>query len=657
MIDRRKTTCNRDCPDACGIVATVEDGRITQLRGDPDHPVTGGFLCYRTHHFLETQYAPDRVLTPLYRAHKGGPLRPISWDDALDLLAERLTTIRRESGPAAIFHYRSGGSLGLLKVLTDYFFELFGPVTTKRGDICSGAGDSAQMLDFGEEDSHDLFDLLNAKNILLWGKNVFVSSPHLIPVLKQARARGAALFLIDPVHHRTATLCDTYLQPRPGGDFALAMAVARVLFAEGWTDPHAADYCDHLDAFRSLCEGRSLAAWCAEADVLPAQAYDLARRIGPGGPCAILVGWGMGRRKNGAAIVRALDALGAISGNLGVPGGGVSFYFKRRGAFDTTFVKGEAAAPRTVCEPLFGPEILRMSDPPIRAVWITAGNPVAMLPESLTTVQALRSRDLVVVVDSFLTDTAELADLVLPTTTLLEDDDLLGAYGHHYLGVSRPIVPPPPQVRTDLHIVQCLAVRVGLSAQMAGDAREWKRRLIAPRLGPRGITLEDLEAGPVRNPLPSSVLFADRKFATPSGKVNLVSVPPPVVEPQPADFPLLLLSLSTERSQSSQPARRGPKADADQGPSVATVHPDAAAGLADGATCLLESRLGSMVVRLRHDPRQRRDIVLVPKGGHLRDGRCSNALIRAQITDMGDGGALYDEPVRLMLLPDPAASP
>src|SRR5262249_36550077 len=160
----------------------------------------------RTGHFLDLQYAPDRLTTPLLR--RGDDFVSISWDAALDLAAEQLLRVRRESGPAAIFHYRSGGSLGLLKHLSDCFFQLFGPVTMKRGDICSGAGDAAQIADFGEEDSHDLFDLLNSRNILLWGKNVFVSSPHLIPVLRQARERGARLMLIDPVHHKTAGLCE-----------------------------------------------------------------------------------------------------------------------------------------------------------------------------------------------------------------------------------------------------------------------------------------------------------------------------------------------------------------------------------------------------------------------------------------------------------------
>jgi len=641
MREERKTVCNRDCPDACSIVATVEDGRVTRLQGDPDHPVTRGFLCFRTSHFLRTQYSPDRLTTPLVRA--GGGLRPIGWDEALDLAADRLTAIRRESGPAAIFHYRSGGSLGLLKHLSDYFFERFGPVTVKRGDICSGGGDAAQEMDFGDSDSNDLFDLFNSRSILLWGKNVFTSSPHTIPVLNEAKRRGASLVLIDPVHHRTASLCERYVQPRPGGDFALAMAAARILFEEGWVDPEASSYCDQLDGFRSLAGERSVEDWCRDADVAPAEARDIARRLGPGRPAAILVGWGMGRRINGAGIVRALDALGAISGNLGVPGGGVSFYFKRRGAFDTSFIAGKRAAPRTICEPLFGPELERMDDPPVRAVWITAGNPVAMLPESRTTAAALASREFVVVVDSFLTDTARLAHLVLPTTTLLEADDLLGSYGHHWLGVARPVAPAPEGVKSDLEIVQALADRVGLGEVMAGDARAWKRRLMEKKLAPVGVSLETLEAGPIKSPIAPRVVFEGRRFPTPSGRVNLLTAPPPAEDDDPL-FPLSLMSLSTDRAQSSQWSI------ATDGPADVTVHPGASCGLPDGALCRLESRISSMTVRLRHDARQRRDVAIIPKGGHLRDGRCANALVRARTTDLGEGAALYDERVRIVPL-------
>lgn len=635
---RLRTACNRDCPDACSIVATVENDRVVRIQGDRDHPVTRGFLCYRTSHFLERQYHPERLTTPLYR--RDGALVPVSWDEALDIAARKLLQIRSESGPAAILHYRSGGTLGLVKLLCDYFFERFGPTSMKTGDICSGAGDAAQLTDFGDEDSHDLFDLLNSRTILLWGKNPHVSNVHLLPVLKQAQARGARLALIDPVHHRGADLCDVYVQPRPGGDIALAFGMARLLFERGLADPGAPRYCDHHDAFRGQAMSRSLGEWAALADVRPDEIDALATLYGQG-PSAILVGWGMQRKAQGSATVRMLDALGAISGNLGVPGGGVSFYFKRRGAFDVSFLRGERAAPRLLSEPRLGRELLETRDPEVRMVWITAGNPVAMLPESWTVKRALETRELTVVVDQFLTDTAQAAHLVLPTTTMLEDDDLVGAYGHHWLGEVRPVATRPAGVKTDYEIMQELARRVGLEDELAATAEDWKRRILN-KAAPHGASLEAIREGYVRNPLAAPVLFADRKFPTATGRVNLIhDVAIPAPAPAPAR-PLLLMAFSTDRAQSSQWAGSVP-----DGPAVATVHPDAAPGFRDGDLAEVESEIGAMTVRLRFDDRQRRDVLLMAKGGWLRDGRCANALVPAQVTDAGGGAVYYDTPVSL----------
>lgn len=641
-VEVRKTLCNRDCPDTCSILASVDAGRVIKLAGDPDHPITRGFLCYRTNQFLHRQYSPARLTSPLLR--RDGELTTVSWDEALEYVAKALLDIRAQSGPAAIFHYRSGGSLGLLKVLSDYFFELFGPVTIKRGDICSGAGEAAQELDFGVSDSSDLLTLTEARNIVLWGKNVHTSSPHVIPLIKRARERGAGVVLVDPIVHDGVRLADVHHRLAPGGDFSLAMAVARLLFERGHVDPGAHEYCDHLTELGALAGSRSVEDWCKEADVLPDAADDLARRFGAEKPCAILVGWGMGRRSNGGAIVRALDALSAISGNLGIAGGGASFYFQRRGAFDTSFVRGLDVAPRSIPEPLFGSGILAQREPPIRALWVTAGNPVAMLPDSEAIATALASLDLCVVVDSFLTDTARLANVVLPTTTLLEDDDLLGSYGHHGIGVSRPVVPPPNGVKSDLEIIQALAERVGLGPSLAGSARAWKRRMIEPKLGRHGIELEDLEAGALRNPLAPRVLFSDRRFFTPSGRVNLVTAaPPPPLPPDPA-YPLTLLALSTRGAQSAQWAREAPS------PLEATVHSESSAGIGAGQRARLESRVGKIDVIVRHDDRQRRDVIILPKGGHRHREACANTLLGAQLTDLGEGGALYEQAVRLVPL-------
>jgi len=641
LAETRKTLCNRDCPDACGIVATVEDGRVVRLAGDPDHPVTRGFLCYRTNRFLSTQYAPDRLTRPLLK--KAGAFEAVSFDEAMDYAAEKLLRIREESGPEAIFHYSSGGTLGLMAKTVDYFFNLFGPVTKKRGDICSGAGEAAQTLDFGVSDSHDLFDLRNARHIILWGKNPVVSSPHTVPVLREARERGARILLVDPVHHESAKLADEYFQVRPGGDIALAMATSRVLLEEGMWDPDAPSYCDHLDAYRALVEQATAEEWAALAGVEPRVPRALAAALGPGKPCAILVGWGMGRRIYGGASVRAVDALGTVSGNIGIPGGGVSYYFARRAAFNMVFDSPWAPPPRTICEPLLGSELMATNDPPIRAIWINGGNPVAMLPDSRAVQRALSNTEFVVVVDNWLSDTAQCADLVLPTTTLLESDDLLGAYGHHFLGVSQPVVPPPDDAKSDFQIIQELARRVGLGEPFEGDEPSWKRRMMEGQLENAGVSLEVLEEGPLRSPVAPEVLFSDRVFSTPTGRMNLLTQLPPMEEARDPAYPLKLMALSTRHSQCSQWAGEPPSS-----PLVLTIHPDAAEGCEEGAVCRLESPSASMPVRLRFDEEQRADVALLPKGGHLRAGTCANALIPGRITDLGEGGALYDEGVRLI---------
>ena len=170
---QKKTACNRDCPDGCGLIATIDDGRIVRLAGDPDHPVTQGFLCHRTSQFLKRQYSPQRITQPMIRRNKnqaGDRWETVSLDSALDLVADRMNYFRDQLGPASILNYRCGGSMGMMKYVTDFFFQEFGPVTIKSGDICAGAGDWAQAIDFGTQDSNDFFDLLNSKTVFLWGK-------------------------------------------------------------------------------------------------------------------------------------------------------------------------------------------------------------------------------------------------------------------------------------------------------------------------------------------------------------------------------------------------------------------------------------------------------------------------------------------------------
>ncbi|MSR38652.1 MAG: molybdopterin-containing oxidoreductase catalytic subunit [Planctomycetes bacterium] len=640
----RRTTCNRDCPDACGILASVAENVVTGLRGDSSHPVTRGFLCFRTSRYPELLAAKERLTHPLVR--RGGQLLRASWDEALGLVAGQLLRIRAESGPAAIFHYRSGGSLGILKQLADLFFDQFGPCTGKVGDICSGAGEAAQLLDFGVSDSNALHDLHHSRQIVLWGKNPMVSNVHLLPILKEARARGARLILIDPVHHKTANHVDHVIRVAPGGDFALAMGVARRLFETGRIDPNAANFCDGLPEFRALTMHQTVDQWAAAAGATGPHLQLLADSFADG-PTAIQVGWGMQRRLHGGATVRALDALCAISGNLFRPGGGCSFYFKRRKAFSA--FAPEALHPRVLREPLLGNDLMSAQDPPVRLVWITAGNPVAMLPGSAQVAAALLRTELVVVADSFLSDTTRRAHVVLPVPTMLEDDDLLGAYGHHWLGESRPVVVMPPEVRHEVHIFQELARRVGLATFPQVSIDDLKRAALAKVTG-LGASLDDLRenGGTIASPVSGPLLFPDGKVATENGKVQLLTkAPVPIATAAPGlmpgdSAPLWLFSNSTEKSQASVWSGKG------LGEHVwIAVHPEAVPGIADGALVEVVSPAGTLIAQLRHDVEQRRDVAIMPKGGHFDRGHSANSLITARATDLGLGAAYLDCLIRI----------
>ncbi len=245
-------------------------------------------------------------------------------------------------------------------------------------------------------------------------------------------------------------------------------------------------------------------------------------------------------------------------------------------------------------------------------------------------------------VDTHPTDTTDVADLVLPTLTLLEDSDLLGAYGNHWLRVSEPAIAPPEGVRHELEIWQDLAERLGLADVLAGTIDAWKRRAMA-RLEGEGITLERLRQGPARNPFAKRVLFEDRRVRTPNGKVQLLDVPAgPPPAPTPL-YPMTLLAVSTPKAQSSQWSIPIP-----DGPPEVYVHSCAAAGHVDGEEAWLESELGRMRVTVRIDDAARPDLALMEKGGMLRDRRCVNSLVRAEETDLGGGAAYYDQLVRLV---------
>jgi anaerobic selenocysteine-containing dehydrogenase len=362
------TTCTRDCPNTCGLLATVRDGRLVALRWDPTHPLTRGAACIKASRYVKRVYSPERITRPLIRSHRAEAWRETTWDEALDAIASRMQTIAKESGTEAILYYQGYGERTALKLLNRYFFSLFGGVTTTVGSLCGGTGQGSQNLDFGTRISHDPLDHLNSQSMILWGRNPASTNVSLVPIIREIRRRGGQAVLIDPVSSKSAGLVDRHIAPRPGTDAFLAMAVCKLILAAGAEDRAFMETsADGTESYLHILEGFSVEELCSRCDVSVDEALFLAKTLMHQKPTSTLLGWGMHRHAEAHLSVRAIDALGAISGNIGVPGGGVSQGFEEYGPYDQKFWGDDLNPPRrTLLLPCIGEEILNARDPEIR---------------------------------------------------------------------------------------------------------------------------------------------------------------------------------------------------------------------------------------------------------------------------------------------------
>lgn len=621
------------------MVATVEGGRVTALRGDPAHPFTRGFLCYRTNRFLERQYSAERLTTPLIRS-ADGVLKPASTDEALDRMAALVQSVIARHGPAAIMHQGGGGSLGMLKACWGVLLRKLGPITETTGSLCVGAGYEAQNLDFGGRDSPDPEQIAHAKQIVVWGKDLHATCPHLIPYMLRAKKAGARVLVIDPLVTRATEIADESFHPAPGSDIAIGLAALRIAFERRIVRPDARERVVGVDALETLVRSGDPGAWRRDAD-LPEGAFDrLIDALVSVRPTMFLVGWGLQRRALGATTMRVLAALAYLLGDVGTLGGGFFFAFTRKRRLDLTWADGPAPA-RTIPTAQLARGLAALKDPPVELLFVENANPVAQHPDSTAVAAAISRVPHVVVAEQFLTDTARLAEIVLPVATMLEEDDLVGGYGQPYLGLTKKVVEPLGEAASDVEWCRRLAEHLGLDA-----SRFSAETLIAQTLVPSGLSRTDLERGSRMNPgAPANgIPFEDGLTFHRDAKFHAVTDIPQITAPDPA-YPLWLFSVSDRARQNSQ------SFDIDDGGTLepATVHPDAAKplGLRHGDIAQLESPQGRLTVRLRFDHRQRRDTIRVAKGGALKHGRAVNVLTSDALTDLGEGAAYYDTRVRI----------
>lgn len=678
-----KAACPHDCPDTCAMLVTVEDGKAVRVAGDPAHPFTRGFLCTKVANYEQRTHSPDRIRTPLRRtgAKGAGRFEEISWDEALDRIAARFAELAQSSeGAETILPYSYCGTMGLVQSqsMDRRFFHRLAASQLDR-TICASAGTAGYVATIGDKIGTDPERFKEAQLILLWGTNTLTANVHLWPEILAAKANGARLIALDPRRTRTADQCHEHIAPLPGTDAALALGLMHVIFAEGLEDR---DYLERYTTGAEALRRRAMeyppervASICGlEAETIAR----LARLYARTKPCVIRINYGLQRHKGGGMAVRTLACLPAVVGAWRDAAGGISL--STSGMFPLDYHTLErpdlmpSPTPRTLNMSALGDCLVKVNDPPVRALYVYNSNPAAVAPDQARVLEGLRREDLFTVVhELFMTDTADYADIVLPATSQLEHFDLHKAYGHFYLTINERAIEPLYESKCNSEVFRLLAARLGFEQECFKDSdEEIARQALAtnhPALA--GITLERLrEHGWVRLNVPENFApFAEGNFPTASGKCELYSeavealgldgVPdfiPPSESRQSAPelaarYPLALISPAAHAFLNSSFANLPKQLRQELRPFIEINPQDAVArGIESGMRVRAFNERGSCELSAVVTTRARAGVVVSPSVWWNKlspDRKNINQLTSQTLTDMGGGATFYDALVEI----------
>jgi anaerobic selenocysteine-containing dehydrogenase len=643
---RVRGACPHDCPDTCGIVTDVEDGRAVRFGGDPDHPITRGWLCAKVRPYLDHVYHPGRVRQPQRRvgAKGAGQWRPITWAEACAEIGGRWKAIIARFGAEAILPYSYSGTLGLVQmtVSSARLWSRLGASQLQR-TICGAAAERAVEATLGARWSQPYADVAHSKLVLLWGHNPIATAPHFMPFLRQAQRNGCQVVVIDPRRTATAKSANQHLAPLPGSDGALALGMAHILVAENrhdeaWLNAHTVGWPQLRGRLAEFPPPRVAAlTGLSEKDIV-----DLARLYGMRRPGLIKIADGINRNRNGGQNVRAICCLPALTGQYGVRGGGLAYSTSGYLKWDREAVYQRLPTTRSINMNRLGAALLGEVDhPPIKSLFVFGANPATSSPNAGRIVEGLKREDLFTIVhELFLTDTADYADLVLPATSQLEQTDLHKAYGHTLLTYNRPAIAPLGEAKSNWEVMGMLADAMGFTEPWLQESPD---EVIADVLAAtaahhpclRGITLERLKSeGAVPLALDEATPFQGGQFPTPSSKVELFSqaLADEGVDPLPGRFVdrndadggppewdrsagLELLTGAAHHFVSSSLASQ-PGLLKGEGPPFVHIHPEDARArkIADGDIVILENARGWCQLRAVLTTDCRAGVLVSPKG-------------------------------------------
>ncbi|SMC44753.1 molybdopterin-dependent oxidoreductase [Sporomusa malonica] len=525
--------CPRNCYDTCGILAYVRKGLLEKVTGDPEHGYTSGKLCSKGQTYVRRVYSPERIRYPMRQIGRGsGQWERLTWEQAMAIICEKILDIKdRYHSTLPLCLNKYSGNFGILHNAVEGMFNSLGPTTQARGSPCWSAGLDAQLYDLGRNVNSDPQEMEKAGLIILWGVNPAWTAIHSLPYIYRAQDHGAKVIVIDPIYTQTARKANCFVQINPGEDGALALAIAKKLFESGRIDQNFID-CHTVgwQQFREYLVELDIDYLAGQCGQRLETIKELASMMASSGPVYIWAGFGMQRHINGGQSLRAIDALAAMTGNIGVAGGGVQYAHQMTWGFNYHFLNSPSGA-RYININEFAQGLKRLNDPPVKLLWVSCRNLVTQDVSGSILTKELDKLELIVTVEQFLTPTARYSDIVLPATTQFEELDVVPSYWHHWIGLNEQAIPPLFDAKSDLEIAQLLAktlnqYREGSSSFPVDKSHadflddEFNDRMYALL----GINhWSDLAAGPRRAAVPRTA-WEDKCFATNSGKFEFFSI-------------------------------------------------------------------------------------------------------------------------------------
>ena len=671
--------CPHDCPDTCAMLTSVDaDGRATAIGGDPEHPITAGFLCGKVSNYLDRVYAEDRILRPLIRSgpKDAGEFREASWEEAIERAAAGIEAAIAEHGGEAVLPYSYMGTQGAIQggSIANRLMNALGASELVR-TICASAGIAGTVATQGVSPEVDPEEWPNARYLLIWGWNPMSTAPHLWKKLLEARRAGARLVVVDPYRSRTANLADEHLRPLPGTDAALALGMMRAivdarLADEAWCRAHADGY-DELLARLGETSVDDAAAICGvDAETITRIAWEYATTK----PSLLRLGVGAQRHLGAPIAYRTISCMPALVGAWRDRGGGFSYIPTATAAavpsavLDGVELRGQPS--RRINMSQLGEALGDAKlEPPVKALVVWSSNPAQIAPDQERVRAGLRREDLhTVVIEQFMTDTARHADVVLPATTQLEHLDAVFSWGHHYFTLNEPAIEPRGEAKPTTEAFRLLAQRLGFDGpEFRESDEELLERLLAdepagvslPRLRERGWVKIDLGQGPLPH--------AEGNFHTPSGKLGLEATwlgdagidclpffdaPAETTDAGLAErFPLAMITPKTHLFLNSTFANQARQHSAQPEPFV-VVHPaDAAArSIEDGTIVTVANERGSFTARVRVSDDARPGVLVAPMGWwseDYRDGKAAQATTSQRLTMLGEAPTFNDNRVEI----------